>query len=151
MIAHQFGGLLFKEKIMKLLSIWQFPQIFLGMFILEYYKATKGIFEQGLYKESSTYVVRSSRLMTAVSLGNIIIIGSDYKNYSYIKEHEYGHSIQSRYLGIFYLFTVGIMSLIFNIISRFSLLYGTGKFSNNYYKRWPENQADSLGGVKRLS
>jgi hypothetical protein len=58
--------------------------------------------------------------------------------------HEYGHSRQSRYLGPLYLFTVGIVSVFWNLLAR-----RNGYISRTYYQRWPENWADALGEVDR--
>ena len=54
--------------------------------------------------------------------------------------HEDGHSVQSLILGLLYLPFVGIPSLI-NYHSKLS--------NSEYYKRYPENWADNLGGVSR--
>jgi hypothetical protein len=62
---------------------------------------------------------------------------------NYIK-HEYGHSVQSAYLGPLYLFVIGIPSLIW-----------AGFFDNwrekhnkSYYWFYTESWADKLGGAK---
>jgi hypothetical protein len=133
---------------MKISSIWQFPQTILALIIISYYKFTKGLIKTDDYKKRKIYIVRPSNTMTAVSLGFSIIVGQDYDSQE-IRDHEYGHTIQSLVLGPFYLFTVGVISALFNLMSRYSDAKGSGKFSSNYYKRWPENQADKFGGVKR--
>ena len=58
--------------------------------------------------------------------------------------HEYGHSLQSRMLGPLYLLIVGLPSITMNILTRLGILS-----ADNYYKRWPENWADTLGKVDR--
>jgi len=60
------------------------------------------------------------------------------------KNHEYGHSLQSRMLGPVYLLVVGLPSSLFNLLTRLDFLN-----PNGYYSRYPENWADKLGKVKR--
>lgn len=133
---------------MKISSIWQFLQNLFALIVLSFYKITKGVIKFENYRGKKLYIVRPSNTMTAISLGDYIIMGEDYDD-EQTRNHEYGHTIQSLVLGPLYLFTVGILSMTFNLMSRFSDSKGSGKFSSNYYKRWPEKQADKLGGVKR--
>ena len=129
---------------MNLISyVWQILQHIAALLVISYYKLTKGVVKVEDFKGRKIYIVRPSNMMTAVSFGHYIIMGSDYED-DQTKLHEYGHTIQSLWLGPLYLFTVGIVSALFNLISR-----ANSKFAANYYNRWPENQADKLGGVKR--
>ncbi|RPJ76014.1 MAG: hypothetical protein EHM20_08080 [Alphaproteobacteria bacterium] len=69
----------------------------------------------------------------------IFLNDKDYKDISSIK-HEYGHSLQSVYLGWFYLIIVGIPSLVR------SLVWKIFKLKNiSYYEGYPEKWADYLG------
>jgi hypothetical protein len=79
---------------------------------------------------------------TGVSLGNYIFL--DEASRVWDRDHEYGHSRQSKMLGPLYLLIVGLPSVIMNLISRAS-----PKFAAGYYTRFPENWADRLGGVYR--
>lgn len=83
-----------------------------------------------------------------ISLGWYIFLNPNLHNKTTVK-HEYGHSIQSQRLGPLYLFVVGLPSITMNTLSM--ILYRAGKpaFARNYYNRWPESWADTLGGVKR--
>lgn len=64
--------------------------------------------------------------------------------------HEYGHSVQSSRLGWKYLFTVGIVSFTRNIWDRlFHKKWDMVRRAYWYYKNWPEDEADELGGVTR--
>jgi hypothetical protein len=77
-----------------------------------------------------------------LSLGEYIFIG--YSNLQgHMIRHEVGHTAWSRRLGPLYLLIVGVPSVFWNIVCRI-----TNDWSN-YYKRWPEKQADIAGGVKR--
>lgn len=65
-------------------------------------------------------------------------------------KHERGHRVQSRKLGVLYLFTVGIVSITRNIWDRlFHKKWSMYDRLSWYYGSWPENEADELGGVKR--
>lgn len=75
-----------------------------------------------------------------VSLGNFILLDSDVYHDNNTYRHEYGHHIQSLYLGWLYLFIIGIPSAIHNLISR--------KSRCNYYHFYTEKWANKLGGVK---
>lgn len=91
-------------------------------------------------------VVVNPKFKGGISLGNIILVDCDYKGNANTWNHEWGHTIQSRILGPLYLFIVGIPSFIW------ACLYGTKLFPykrNGYYKVYPENWADKLGGVIR--
>lgn len=59
--------------------------------------------------------------------------------------HEGGHSIQSKYLGPFYLLIIGLPSIIWA-----GCFKGYRKKHNiSYYSFYTESSADKLGGVKR--
>ena len=65
-----------------------------------------------------------------------------------LREHEYGHTFQSRWFGPLYLLLVGVPSLGRGI---YRVLYRelTGRRWRGYFDGWPEAQADRLGGVDR--
>jgi hypothetical protein len=77
-----------------------------------------------------------------LSLGKYIFIHQSYGEK--VKDHERGHSVQSRHLGWLYLLIIGLPSLSGNIYSRIK-----HKDSAWYYKQPWEAWADELGGVKR--
>lgn len=60
--------------------------------------------------------------------------------------HEYGHAKQSAMLGPLYLLVVGIPSLM-RVLYRKWHIKKYGYNWQNYYKGFPENWADRLGGV----
>ena len=88
-----------------------------------------------------------------VSLGNYIILDYDIyfdRNINITVNHERGHQKQSQYLGIFYLFAVGLPSITRNIIDR--LFHKKWAYKDRikwYYSHYPENWADKLGRVIR--
>ena len=78
-----------------------------------------------------------------ISLGNTIIVYQEDEN---VVKHEYGHQIQSMYLGPLYLIVIGLPSIIWA-----GLIYGhiVPRKPNGYYKFYTESWADKLGGVIR--
>lgn len=124
-----------------LLYIWTLPQNILGLLVILFTRAKKG---------SRDYEYLSSISPAfGVSLGNYIIFGRGQgTTIDYL--HEYGHHKQSLYLGWFYLFIVGLPSLLGNIWDRIAhKKWSHKKREQWYYSRFPENWADNLGLVTR--
>jgi hypothetical protein len=119
-----------------LLYLWQLPQNLLGLLFLLFLKAE----EKHVLNDISFYYIEG--FPGGISLGKYIILGT--KREESVK-HEYGHCIQSKYLGWLYLLVVGIPSLTW------ASLYGVviKPTKNGYYKFYTEKSADKLGGVKR--
>ena len=124
-------------------SIWEFPQNVLGFIVKKFYKATP----YTVYENASVY---SWKLGGGMSLGKYIFVPFDkedpsmYRVQQYIR-HEYGHTIQSSYLGWFYLLVIGLPSLIWaNCFEGYRTK--TGK---SYYDFYTESWANKLGGVDR--
>lgn len=76
-----------------------------------------------------------------VSLGRYIFIHETMQTENTVR-HEYGHTIQGYRHGPFYLLFEGLGSLVQATISLFS-----PSFAEGYFDRWPENEANELGGV----
>jgi len=77
-----------------------------------------------------------------VSLGKTIILPEPYVLERYVR-HEYGHTLQGYKHGPFYLLLEGAVSAIQAFIS-----YVSPGFADDYYKRWPEDEANILGGIQ---
>lgn len=118
-----------------LLWIWQAPQNVVGLVFRLIYGWTAILFR-------GVDVVVSSRFPGGISLGRTIIVKRPYLDNPDTWNHEYGHTRQSLYLGPFYLFVVGIPSLLW-------ALYWTPDRSVSYYAFYTEKWADRLGGVIR--
>jgi len=122
------------------------PQHLLADIILTSYDnrvITSYVLDKKLHNgEQVTRVYIVKDIDWAISLGEYIIT-HEHPTVQTLR-HEYGHTLQARKWGILYLITVGIPSIVFNILTRMKILPG-----NTYYKRYPENEADILGGVKR--
>jgi len=90
--------------------------------------------------------------VSGFSMGKYICLSNIY-DLTAVK-HEYGHSIQSKYLGPFYLLTVGVYSALFcNVYAARNLSKWKGYDRGYWYYvgRWTEKWADKLGGVDRLA
>lgn len=122
----------------RLLFFWEFPQLILGLLFLIVLK--KRISVRRSYRDINIYFVKG--FPGGISLSYFIFLNSDEMANSRVIKHEYGHSIQSLYLGWSYLIIVGIPSIIRAII------WNTLRLEDEkYYNAFPENWADRLGGV----
>ena len=117
-------------------AIWELPQNIIGRIVL---RATKAEYMISLYDAN----VFKWNKKSGVSLGEYIFV-PDTASDTYIK-HEYGHTVQSRYLGWFYLLIIGLPSLIWaGCFKGFRKKHGI-----DYYTFYTEKWADKLGGVER--
>ena len=115
--------------------LWQLPQHILAWFVI--------VFSGAKYSETFCGVkVYKTPFRFGISLGDYIVVYTIHQKKVIL--HEYGHSLQSKYFGPFYLLIIGLPSFIMNILTRMNILK-----RENYYHRWPENWADRLGGVQR--
>ena len=122
--------------------IWEAPQKALAHIVIKLFKAE----EAGEYAGAKLYFWRQQAgmsLSTHIFLPFQELSGTLYEE-NYIR-HEYGHTIQSKYLGWFYLLVIGLPSLIW--AGCFEGYRKKKKIS--YYSFYTEKWADKLGGVKR--
>lgn len=118
--------------------MWQLPQNLLAKLIYSFYKGKLN--EARLYKNTTVYYIKG--FQGGLSLGQFIFV---YPNCGQkMIKHEYGHCLQSKMLGWLYLIVVFIPSFVMACLTRLGILD-----NKDYYKRYPENWADSLVGVKR--
>lgn len=128
--------------------VWQFPQTLAGFIISKALKTEKKTFyffgQPPVIYSVIYYCFKSDtklkQFLSGVSLGGYIILPETSVSLNTVR-HEYGHSLQSRYLGWFYLLVIGLPSLIGNLLRR--------KFKFDYYKQPWEKWADELGGAVR--
>lgn len=126
-----------------ILSIWELPQNIAGAIVKKTFNATP----YTTYKEAKVY---SWNIGGGMSLGRYIFVPfkrikpTEFLAAQMIK-HEYGHTIQSKYLGWLYLLVIGLPSLIWAWCFD-SYRTRTGK---SYYAFYTEKWADKLGGVTR--
>lgn len=125
-----------------LLTIWQLPQVLVGLFLLALYKKSSKI----IYKDD--YVnIYSCNIPGGISLGNIILINK-YMCTKNTIAHERGHVKQSRILGPLYLIVIGIPSIIHAGIN--NIIGCCDNKPTGYYHFYTEKWADKLGNVKRI-
>lgn len=121
-----------------ILIIWQLPQFIVGVILASIY--SKGSHE--LPRRRVHCRVYACSIKGGICLGNIILINK-YQCTNDTIQHEFGHYIQSLYLGWLYLIIIGIPSItwaaIHNIVAP----------NRSYYDFYTESWADELGGVNR--
>lgn len=128
-----------------LFILWELPQTLLSYIIIALFH--KSIETTLPYKDTMVHYVKNG--FFSVSLGRNIII-RDLATVETLN-HEYGHSIQSKYLGPLYLLVVGIPSVALNLYYSVGVMY-LGWDQNKlkeYYTKFPESWADKLGKVER--
>lgn len=128
-----------KHLIKILRWIWEFPQCLLGHMLTNFYDVE--------YKETYNGIdVYAGDFPGGISLGQYILMSeTSYKDKrARTKKHEYGHSIQSLYLGPLYLIVVGLPSILWA-----GAIHPFVKDEISYYEVYPEKWADQLGGVNR--
>ena len=129
-----------KTIISVLLYIWQLPQNLVGL-LLYVIVRPETCFE--VLNMEGVRICYASRMRGGISLGRYVIIRDVLKDYTGRTElHELGHAKQSRMLGWFYLFVIGIPSLIW-------AAWWNSSRPMSYYSFYTERWADYLGGVHR--
>jgi len=120
-----------------LLYIWQLPQNLIGLIVYAL------LWPSPYVRFRGEIICYSDKMRGGISLGRYIIVARKYWEGDGDTElHEYGHALQSRYLGPFYLFVIGIPSLLW--AAWWNQDRGVG-----YYDFYTEHWADKLGGVER--
>lgn len=115
--------------------LWQLPQNLLG-FLVKLCTRARKVGEHYEYNLP----------FGSVSLGRYIFLCPAHWNDARVLCHEKGHTVQSKYLGWFYLLVIGLPSFIWACVySCFRL----NKRNINYHWFYTEKSADKLGGVKR--
>ena len=132
-----------------LLWLWQFPQHLLAGIIyccLHYLKRVDKVY----INNGDNTVILTTAAGWSVSLGRYIFLDKGFRGPEDI-DHERGHSKQSLYTGPLYLILIGIPSAVFNNLwdRLFHKSWPPEKRTGWYYNRYPEKQADRLGGVIR--
>ena len=130
------------------LWVWQLPQHILALILYVLFKISGKILI--LARHEGKWLITVDVPGWGVSLGQYVLMDKAYNQCDW--RHEYGHSIQSLYWGSLYLLTIGIPSALFNNLwDRIAHINWTVQQRHKwYYNRWPEKQADRLGGVTRV-
>ena len=120
-----------------LLYCWQLPQNLLGLLLVQILRPEEA------YDFEGVRLYYASRMKGGISLGRYIIIRDVMKDcMGSVEYHELGHSKQSRMLGWFYLFVIGIPSILW-------ATWWNEDRARSYYSFYTERWADILGGVNR--
>ena len=114
--------MVFKEV---LLDVWCCIQLFIADV---YLAMVDNRIEDIVYKDGVTYYI--GRFYGAVSIGNM--------------RHEYGHTIQSRILGIFYIPIIAVPSLMWAVFHTFAIKVLGLRI--DYFWFYTEKWANKLGG-----
>lgn len=131
-----------------LLFFWELPQNVLGASLL----ATEGLLGtvKSVRRDRGRLFVESTH--TAVSLGWFVFWARGENRWFVLdgatREHEYGHTRQSRLLGPLYLPLVGVPSAL-RVVYAVAHRELTGRRWGGYFDGYPEDWADRLGGVRR--
>jgi len=100
--------------------------------------------------ERERVFVHSKR--SAVSLGLFVFWTTGENRYFVLddstRDHEWGHTFQSRLLGPLYLPLVGVPSSL-RVVYALAYREITGRRWGGYFAGYPEAWADRLGGVRR--
>ena len=127
----------FTKLVAVLLYLWQLPQNLLGLLLVTILRPEE------VYDFEGVKLYYASRMKGGISLGQYIIVRDVMKDYTGATEqHELGHAKQSRILGWFYLFVIGIPSLLW-------AAWWNEDRARSYYSFYTERWADILGGVNR--
>ena len=128
-----------------LAKIWELPQKLLAVIV----KKLSGAQLIGEYNDAKIYRWKwqgglSLSTNIFIPFGAIDTLGKTKWEENYIK-HEYGHTIQSKKLGLFYLIIIGLPSFLWAWLGK--------KYREqndvSYYTFYTEKWADKLGGVNR--
>ena len=117
--------------------LWQLPQYIIGMcyLYLHYDKIIGGF----MYNGASYFIIQGQR--GSVTFCKDYIFLSKYaKDSNNTIRHEYGHTIQSRWLGWLYLIVIGLPSIVWAFIH--SNFMRDKPYRSFYTEAW----ADKLGG-----
>jgi len=115
------------------------PQNVLGILLYGALELAGEVLHTAEMNETTIVVIRP---LLGVSLGRYIFLPAAFLSEENVR-HEYGHTLQGYRYGPFYLPLVGTASFAQAAISALSPDYAA-----QYFERWPENEAEALGGVK---
>ena len=134
--------------------VWQFPQMLLGKILIRLTKAEKTVFKTSNGREIVYYLFERNtafnRFISGIGLVDILLHSGNNDELAIL--HEYGHTLQSRYLGWLYLPVVGVYSAVFCSLWDGALHKSWNVYDRLYWyflTRWTERWADRLGNVER--
>ncbi len=120
--------------------LWGMPQTLLGFAVFLFHRKAPHVWYHGA-------VVTEWKFRTGLSLGLFLFIpGGDYGKDFLV--HEYGHTIQSLILGPFYLFGIGIPSVVWCNLP-WCIRYRRKKncsYQSFYTERWANKLGERITG-----
>lgn len=116
-----------------LLFLWQLPQNLIALIIMPFIGRLNKIKE-----EKYTFAFSGEHMNGGISLGNFIFLSGILSTYDTSISHEFGHAVDSKIFGPFYLLIIGIPSL----------LNATFKFTKCYYNFYTERWANSHANLR---
>jgi hypothetical protein len=119
-----------------ILMLWQVLQNIVGLCYLPIAKVS---FKE---KVGDVYVFETDSRNGSVSLGNLVFISKYTSNYSKTLTHELGHTLQSKVLGPFYLFVIGIPSILWASLRRICRPLRKIDYYWFYTEAWANKWAD---------
>lgn len=123
--------------------ILEFPQNLIGYVLYKVYTQKCG---RPYYRYRDAYVVHLKGHWGAISLSRYIFADDIYYKSKMIR-HEYGHTIQSKWLMLLYLPVIGFPSLVWNrLFKRYRK-----RRNKSYYSFYTESWANQLGGYREKS
>jgi hypothetical protein len=117
------------------------PQNVLGILYYALLQLTGNVVGTADMNEMRIIVTRTP---FGASLGQFLFVNASMLTESTVR-HEYGHTMQGYRHGPFFLLIDGLASFVqagISLVSR--------PFAEAYFDRWPENEADVLGGVTQV-
>ena len=115
-----------------LLFLWQLPQNLIAIIMLPFLGNMKLV-----RFTNYCWSFECTNMRGGISLGNFIYLSPSIAKKEPKIKHEYGHVKQSQILGWFYLFVIGIPSIL-------NAIFG---FTDCYYDWYTEKWANKLSGV----
>ncbi len=118
------------EKIKKILNyLWQLPQNLLGLATFKCYPGyTINVGDNAIAKISS-------KMHGGITLGKYIVI-----SHANLIKHEYGHAVQSKYLGPLYLLVIGLPSICHASVHNY--LCKNPDYYHFYTEKWANQLSD---------
>ncbi len=111
------------------LYLWQLPQNIIGKILFILYSGTI------INIDDNAKVKVSPNMKGGITLGKYIVV----RNHKYIK-HEYGHTVQSKYLGPLYLLVIGLPSILHAAVHK--LWCKNDDYYHFYTEKWANKLSD---------
>ena len=126
--------------------LWQFPQLLFGLIV--WFITSKKVYTKNVFiNDNKTVWVKIGycpwNFKAGLCLGAFVFVPEDADDN--ILLHESGHSIQSMYLGWFYLLIIGIPSFVWACLYKIPAINRRWSYYDFYTEKW----ADKIAGIKR--